>query len=108
MDGDGIGKWLQQRTWPPRYARRRQAVPPSRPADRLPPRLRSPGTALSRCETEILALVADGLSHQAVGDRLPLTEGTVKSHPARVYAKLGVDPRIAAVATLTGLGLIRR
>ncbi|WP_369389068.1 response regulator [Streptomyces sp. CG1] len=77
-------------------------------ADRLMNRLRAPGTSLTRRETEVLALVAEGLSNQAVGRRLHLTEGTVKSHLARVYAKLGVDSRTAAVATATDLGLIRR
>ncbi|MFG2319016.1 response regulator [Streptomyces tendae] len=77
-------------------------------AGRLMNRLRTPGTTLTRRETEVLALVAVGLSNQAVGDRLHLTEGTVKSHLARVYAKLGVDSRTAAVATATSLGLIRR
>lgn len=77
-------------------------------ADRLMNRLRTPGTSLTRRETEVLALVAEGLSNQAVGRRLHLTEGTVKSHLARVYAKLGVDSRTAAVATATDLGLIRR
>ncbi|GAA2393737.1 response regulator transcription factor [Streptomyces glaucosporus] len=77
-------------------------------ADRLVSRLRTPGAALTRRETEVLALVAEGLSNRAVGARLHLTEGTVKSHLARVYAKLGVDSRTAAVAAATGLGLIRR
>ncbi|MFE0416105.1 response regulator [Streptomyces tendae] len=77
-------------------------------ADRLMNRLRTPGTTLTRRETEVLALVADGLSNQAVGHRLHLTEGTVKSHLARVYAKLDVDSRTAAVAAATSLGLIRR
>ncbi|MBK3623372.1 response regulator transcription factor [Streptomyces sp. MBT49] len=77
-------------------------------ADRLMNRLRTPGTALTRRETEVLALVAEGLSNQAAGDRLHLTEGTVKSHLARVYAKLDVDSRTAAVAVATDLGLIRR
>ncbi|WP_329474774.1 response regulator transcription factor [Kribbella sp. NBC_01484] len=77
-------------------------------ADRLMARLRTPGTALTRRETEVLALVAEGLSNQAIGQRLHLTEGTVKSHLARIYTKLGVDSRTAAVATATDLGLIRR
>jgi len=77
-------------------------------ADRLMSRLRTPGTTLTRRETEVLALVADGLSNQAIGRRLHLTEGTVKSHLARVYAKLDVDSRTAAVATAASLGLIRR
>jgi DNA-binding NarL/FixJ family response regulator len=77
-------------------------------ADRLVNRLRQPGTALTRRETEVLALVAEGLSNQAIGARLHLTEGTVKSHLARIYLKLGVDSRTSAVATATNLGFIRR
>ncbi|MGV9632517.1 response regulator transcription factor, partial [Streptomyces sp. NPDC003487] len=77
-------------------------------ADRLLHRLRTPGTSLTRRETEVLTLVAEGLSNLAVARRLHLTEGTVKSHLARVYAKLGVDSRTAAVAAATDLGLIRR
>ncbi|WP_320068537.1 response regulator transcription factor [Micromonospora sp. RTGN7] len=77
-------------------------------ADRLMKRMRTPGTALTRRETEVLALVADGLSNQAIGTQLHLTEGTVKSHLAHIYTKLGVDSRTAAVATGLGLGLIRR
>ncbi|SEP39004.1 response regulator [Amycolatopsis saalfeldensis] len=79
-----------------------------RVADRLMNRLRTPGAALTRREIEVLTLVADGLSNQALARRLHLTEGTVKSHLARVYSKLGVDSRTAAVAAATDLGLIRR
>ncbi|MDX3005604.1 response regulator transcription factor [Kribbella solani] len=77
-------------------------------ADRLLTRLRTPGTTLTRRETEVLVLVAEGLSNQAIGHRLHLTEGTVKSHLARIYTKLDVDSRTAAIATATDLGLIRR
>lgn len=77
-------------------------------ADRLMNRLRTPGSSLTHRETEVLGLVADGLSNQAVGRRLHLTEGTVKSHLARIYTKLGVDSRTAAVAAATDLGIIRR
>ncbi|MEU9333854.1 response regulator transcription factor [Streptomyces sp. NPDC048290] len=77
-------------------------------AERLLIRLRTPATALTPRETDVLTLVAEGLSNQAVADRLHLTEGTVKSHLARVYTKLDVDSRTAAVATATTLGLIRR
>nr|WP_203759344.1 response regulator transcription factor [Actinoplanes octamycinicus] len=85
----------------------RTALAPS-VADRLLSRLRQPDTALTRRETEVLTLVAAGLSNQGVGARLHLTEGTVKSHLARIYLKLGVDSRTAAVAAATSLGLIRR
>ncbi|GHJ17214.1 response regulator [Micromonospora sp. AKA38] len=77
-------------------------------ADRLVNRLRTPDTALTRRETEVLGLVADGLSNQAVGRRLHLTEGTVKSHLSRIYTKLRVDSRTAAVAAAIDLGILRR
>ncbi|MFE0549378.1 response regulator [Streptomyces pilosus] len=77
-------------------------------ADRLMNRLRAPHTALTRRETEVLALVAEGLSNQGIGERLHLARATVKSHLAHVYAKLGVDSRTAAVAAALGLGIIRR
>ncbi len=77
-------------------------------AVRLMNRLRAPAAALTRRETEVLAPVAEGLSNQAIGQRPHLTEGTVKSHLARVRTKLGVVSRTAAVATATDLGLVRR
>ncbi|SBT66043.1 two component transcriptional regulator, LuxR family [Micromonospora sediminicola] len=77
-------------------------------ADRLMNRLRTPDTALTRRETEVLGLVADGLSNQAIGRRLHLTEGTVKSHLSRIYTKLRVESRTAAVAAAVDLGVIRR
>jgi len=77
-------------------------------ADRLLNRMRMPGAALTRREIEVLVLVADGLSNRAIAARLNLTEGTVKSHLARCYTKLGVDSRTSAVATATDIGLIRR
>ncbi|MDF4251944.1 response regulator transcription factor [Streptomyces sp. WMMB303] len=77
-------------------------------ADRLMRRLRAPGTAPTQRETEVLTLVAAGLSNKDIGRRLHLTEGTVKSHLARIYTKLGVDSRTAAVAAAADLGYIRR
>ncbi|WP_017537607.1 response regulator [Nocardiopsis halophila] len=77
-------------------------------ADRLMTRLRTRGNALTRREIEVLGLVAEGLSNLAIGERLHLTEGTVKSHLAHVYTKLGVDSRTAAVAAAADLGYIRR
>ncbi|MEU5840378.1 response regulator transcription factor [Rhodococcus sp. NPDC047139] len=76
-------------------------------ADRLVDRLRAPDVALTKREVEVLGLVAEGLSNQRIAERLHLTEGTVKSHLARVYTKLGVDSRTAAVAAATERGYIR-
>ncbi len=75
---------------------------------RLMDRMRTPATALSRRETEVLRLVADGLSNAAVSKQLFLSQATVKSHLVHIYAKLGVDSRTSAVAAATAQGLIRR
>lgn len=77
-------------------------------AHRLVTRMRTPTTALSRRETEVLQLVADGLPNQQISNRLHLSQATVKSHLVHIYAKLGVDSRTAAVAAATDQGLIRR
>jgi DNA-binding NarL/FixJ family response regulator len=77
-------------------------------AHRLMDRMRDRGTALSRRETEVLQLVADGLSNREIGKRLFLTQATVKSHLVHIYAKLRVDSRTAAVAAGKEQGLIRR
>lgn len=75
---------------------------------RLMDRMRDGAAALSRRETEVLQLVADGLSNAEVSKRLFLSQATVKSHLVHIYAKLAVDSRTAAVAAATARGLIRR
>lgn len=77
-------------------------------AHRLLDRMRDRGTALSPRETEILQLVADGLSNEQISRRLFLSQATVKSHLVHVYAKLRVNSRTAAVAAAQAQGLIRR
>ncbi|MEU6119029.1 response regulator transcription factor [Streptomyces sp. NPDC047117] len=75
---------------------------------RLMDRMRTPAAALSRRETEVLQLVADGLSNARISKRLFLSQATVKSHLVHIYTKLGVDSRTSAVAAATAQGLIRR
>lgn len=75
---------------------------------RLMDRMRQPNVSLSRRETEVLVLVAEGLSNEQISKRLFLSQATVKSHLAHVYTKLGVDSRTAAVAAATAQGIIRR
>jgi DNA-binding CsgD family transcriptional regulator len=50
--------------------------------------------ALSAREREVLELALAGLSARAIAERLTLTEATIRSHLARIYAKLGVGGRI--------------
>ncbi|HEY0902633.1 MAG TPA: response regulator transcription factor [Marmoricola sp.] len=58
-----------------------------------------PGTGpLSRRETEVLRLVAEGATNREVAQRLVLSERTVDRHVSNILAKLGVPSRAAATA----------
>ena len=50
--------------------------------------------------------MAEGLSAPAIGRRLYLATATIKSHQARIYEKLGVSDRAAAVAAAMRAGLL--
>jgi two-component system, NarL family, nitrate/nitrite response regulator NarL len=56
------------------------------------------GPTLSAREREVLRLVSTGLSAPEVARRLNLSPTTVKTHLQRIYEKLGVGDRAAAVA----------
>lgn len=64
------------------------------------------GELLTPREFAVLALVADGLTAAAVARRLLIAERTVHKHLERVYAKLGVHDRLAAVLCAHRLGLL--
>jgi|SRR5688572_29160303 DNA-binding NarL/FixJ family response regulator len=53
--------------------------------------------ALTARETQVLTLVADGLSNKAVAARLGLSDETVKFHLASIFGKLGASNRTDAV-----------
>lgn len=75
---------------------------------RLIDRLREPSRSLSGREAEVLTLVAKGLSNKQISQELFLSQATVKSHLVRIFTKLGVDSRTAAVAAAEARGVIRR
>jgi two-component system, NarL family, nitrate/nitrite response regulator NarL len=56
------------------------------------------GPALSSREREVLRLIADGHTVPAIAAKLFLAPSTVKTHVQRLYEKLGVGDRAAAVA----------
>lgn len=60
---------------------------------------RPPREALSAREVEVLTLVARGLTNAEIGRRLFISEATVKTHLLRLFGKLGVGDRTAAVTT---------
>lgn len=57
-------------------------------------------------ESEILRLVAQGMTNREIADRLHLTEGTVKNHMSAVYAKLHARDRAQAVSFAMRQGLL--
>jgi DNA-binding NarL/FixJ family response regulator len=57
-------------------------------------------------ETEVLVLIGEGLSNQEIGERLFLSQATVKTHINRVFAKTGVRDRAQAVRYAIRNGLV--
>ncbi|MBF9328644.1 response regulator [Mycobacteroides chelonae] len=64
------------------------------------------GPSLSTREREVLQMIADGLTVPAMAKQLFLAPSTVKTHVQRLYEKLGVGDRAAAVAEAMRRGLL--
>jgi DNA-binding NarL/FixJ family response regulator len=62
--------------------------------------------ALTSREIDVLREVANGNTNAEVGERLHISEATVKTHLIHIYDKLGVSDRAAAVARAYEKGIL--
>ena len=60
-------------------------------ASRLFQQLRNPDDVRTSREAELLGLLTQGLSNRELGQQLFISDATVKTHLAHIYAKLGVE-----------------
>jgi DNA-binding NarL/FixJ family response regulator len=63
--------------------------------------------ALTERETEVVALVAEGLSNQEIAERLVVSPLTAKTHVSRAMGKLGVRDRAQLVMLAYEYGLVK-
>ena len=90
-----------------RLAARGETVLAPAVAAKLVSRMRQPAPQpLTPREREVLALVARGLANAEIGRELFISEATVKTHLVRVFGKLDVDDRTAAVTKAMAQGLL--
>ncbi len=76
-------------------------------ATRLLHHMRTPASSLlSEREQEVLLLVARGASNKEAARSLSISEATIKSHLLRIFSKLGVEDRTAAVTVALQRGLL--
>lgn len=64
------------------------------------------GPHLSPRQQQVLELMAEGMTNSEIGERLGVTERTVKAYAQELYDKLGVRNRAGAVAESAKLGLL--
>lgn len=89
-----------------RAAARGETVLAAPVAAKLVTHMRGPSVPLSAREVEVLRCIARGLSNPDTGRELFISEATVKSHVTRIFDKLGVNDRTAAVLAAIASGIL--
>lgn len=108
----GVGIWAGLRFRPPRevVVVREVPVPSETRRGRDEPfaldAARVADLGITPRELEVLGLIAQGLSNREIGERIFVSENTVKTHSSRLFDKLGVRNRVQAVQTGKELGLV--
>ncbi|MEW1641263.1 MULTISPECIES: response regulator transcription factor [unclassified Streptomyces] len=98
LSGDaGLSPSIQRRL----LERLSEPEPPPSPEPAEPP------DGLTVRETEVLLLIADGLTNQEIARRLHVSTATVKTHINNLFAKTGLKDRAQAVRYAYGKGLVR-
>ncbi|MFF3904886.1 response regulator [Streptomyces sp. NPDC001848] len=92
----GLSPSIQRRLLERLTEPEREPVAASRPPDGLTAR-----------ETEVLVLIAEGLTNQEIARRLHVSTATVKTHINNLFAKTGIKDRARAVGYAYATGLVR-
>ncbi|CAL9373240.1 Transcriptional regulatory protein DegU [Nocardiopsis dassonvillei] len=114
--GSGVGYLLKDRVFDAdqfieaveRVARGGTSLDPAVVAKIMNAGAASPLDALTARERDVIALMAEGLSNQAIARRLFLSEGAISKHTTAIFAKLGIEAdedgnrRVRAVLTFLG------
>jgi DNA-binding CsgD family transcriptional regulator len=89
----GLGLWLGFSVW------NKPQQPPGNPAAVA-------SLGLTPREVEVFGLLAAGQANKEIARALGVSPNTVKTHLARLYEKLGVTSRTAAIAQARALGIV--
>ncbi|MFF8731153.1 response regulator [Streptomyces sp. NPDC015171] len=79
----------------------------SRPEPEQAPAVGEAPDGLTARETEVLGLIAEGLTNQEIARRLHVSTATVKTHINNLFAKAGLKDRAQAVRYAYSKGLVR-
>lgn len=92
-----VGIWLGRSLGRRGGAPAATAEPPVPAAEFVRDEARLAALEITPREFEILGLVAEGLSNREIGERLFVSENTVKTHCSRLFDKLGAKRRTQAI-----------